>query len=550
MIVQSHAKPLSVMIITAAMALVSAAASATSYTWNNNGSGPWTTSTNWTPTRSATASSDVLIIDGSVTTGPVILTSIPNQTIAQLQIINGVTASLEAGGTPRTITLSAISDTLKVDATSTLKIIGTGVEDIFISIPSGGTGTVDGVVDFQKDNDAIKGAGTFTLSSGATLKTINTQGVSNGAGGSIQTTTQNLDSGANYYLQATAPQGTGSGFPSLVTGSLVVNCPGITISQSADITINGTLTLSAGNFQVQNGKTLTIGGNCSIGSGTTLAIANGGTLNYTTAIATSGSGNFNCNNGATLSIYSTGGVNAQVSGPTLSLSTGAKYTFSGIAAQVTGASFPSTVNTLKIDNPTTVSLSNSVTVSSLLNLNNGALVPGGNTLLAPDGPTAVTRTAGFVSGSLSRSISAATNGTRIFPVGTSAYSGVDVTLDGTGSGSGTLAVTSPDGHAPNVPNTNTSINRYWSLTLSGGSITGGSTDLTFHYLDSDVTGVVVESTMAIGRNYSGSLWQEFSASSRDTVNNSISVTNIPGFSNWTLGNPGTLPVTISALQVD
>src|SRR5262249_52876239 len=51
----------------------------TPYTWNKTGSASWATSTDWTPTRSSPATTDILVIDGSITPLPT-LTAIPTQT--------------------------------------------------------------------------------------------------------------------------------------------------------------------------------------------------------------------------------------------------------------------------------------------------------------------------------------------------------------------------------------------------------------------------------------------------------------------------------------
>src|SRR5256885_17054681 len=40
----------------------------TTYTWNQTGSASWATSTNWTPTRTAPAANDVLVVNNGATT--------------------------------------------------------------------------------------------------------------------------------------------------------------------------------------------------------------------------------------------------------------------------------------------------------------------------------------------------------------------------------------------------------------------------------------------------------------------------------------------------
>src|SRR2546425_448529 len=48
----------------------------TTYTWNQPASGSWATSSNWTPARTSPATTDILVIDGSVTATPT-LTAVP-----------------------------------------------------------------------------------------------------------------------------------------------------------------------------------------------------------------------------------------------------------------------------------------------------------------------------------------------------------------------------------------------------------------------------------------------------------------------------------------
>src|SRR5205807_3894511 len=52
----------------------------TTYAWNQTGTAAYTTATNWTPTRTTPAVTDVLVFDNNATT---IVTSVPTETIAQ-----------------------------------------------------------------------------------------------------------------------------------------------------------------------------------------------------------------------------------------------------------------------------------------------------------------------------------------------------------------------------------------------------------------------------------------------------------------------------------
>ena len=84
---------MAVMFLTALLSI--AALGQTTYAWNQNTAGAFGTAANWTPTRSAPATSDVLVIDGSVTPTTTI-TGLATQTIGQLMVINSAYATLTA----------------------------------------------------------------------------------------------------------------------------------------------------------------------------------------------------------------------------------------------------------------------------------------------------------------------------------------------------------------------------------------------------------------------------------------------------------------------
>ncbi len=85
---------------------------ATTYTWNQTGTGSWVVATNWTPARNTPAADDILIFDGSQTPSPTI-TNIPRQTIGQLRIINNASVTFSSGiATAGTGTISKSSTTV------------------------------------------------------------------------------------------------------------------------------------------------------------------------------------------------------------------------------------------------------------------------------------------------------------------------------------------------------------------------------------------------------------------------------------------------------
>lgn len=69
--------------------------SQSTYTWNVT-RGDWNTASNWNPARTAPATNDILIINGSVTANACI-TNIPKSTIGRLRIINNANVRFVAG---------------------------------------------------------------------------------------------------------------------------------------------------------------------------------------------------------------------------------------------------------------------------------------------------------------------------------------------------------------------------------------------------------------------------------------------------------------------
>lgn len=100
----------------------------------------------------------------------------------------------------------------------------------------------------------ITGAGTFEVTNG-TLQIGSPSGISSsGSTGNIRTTTRIFSSTGNYTYNGNAAQVTGSGLPSAVANLQINNSSDVTLD--ADITVNGTLTLTDGSLIVESGNNL------------------------------------------------------------------------------------------------------------------------------------------------------------------------------------------------------------------------------------------------------------------------------------------------------
>ena len=74
-----------------------------SYVWNQSGSASWSTSTNWTPTRTTPATNDILQFNGG---GSITVTNVPTQTIGQLVLSGNTTVNLQPSSSSKTLTVN------------------------------------------------------------------------------------------------------------------------------------------------------------------------------------------------------------------------------------------------------------------------------------------------------------------------------------------------------------------------------------------------------------------------------------------------------------
>jgi len=322
-------------------------------------------------------------------------------------------------------------------------------------------------------NNNVTGAGTFTLSAGATLGIGSADGIaSSGASGNIQTTTRSFSSSASYTYNGSVAQVTGNGIPATVRNLIIYNGAGVTLSQS-------------------------------VGIGSTYTATVTGTLNCA-AYNITGAGAFTLNSGATLGIGSTAGItatgeglngNIQVNG-TRTFSTSANYTYNGSSAQVTGNGLPATVNNLAINNSAGVTLSQDVTANGGVTMVAGTLKINGKIVTAADlsgagtienaNATARTLTVNKTSGSSTFAgvVQDGTGGGALALVkqgdgtllltGANTYSGatsVDAgTLGGAGSSSSATTVKNNATIAPSTSGSTRGTINTANLTLNSGSI--------------------------------------------------------------------------------
>lgn len=120
--------------------------------------------------------------------------------------------------------------------------------------------TVNGTLDastFTVNGGATNG--TFTLASGATLRSANTNGVVSTTVGSVSTSinTRTFDPAANYEFNGTAAQTTN--IPNTPVNNLTINNNIADVKINQSTTVNGNLTFTAGNLDLNGSFNITLG---------------------------------------------------------------------------------------------------------------------------------------------------------------------------------------------------------------------------------------------------------------------------------------------------
>ncbi|MBK9014771.1 MAG: T9SS type A sorting domain-containing protein [Saprospiraceae bacterium] len=168
-------------------------------------------------------------------------------TYSGLTTMNGGTLSLgrtEGNTIPTTNNVVVNGGTLLISTSQTLNNL-TITSGGTVSIATGATLTVDGTIDCAATG-IVSGAGNFTLPSGATIKTASATGII----GSITVSgVKSFDSAANYEFQGSST-GTFTTTPDANTvNNLTINT-GSGVALGQDLTVAGTLTLTAGRFNI------------------------------------------------------------------------------------------------------------------------------------------------------------------------------------------------------------------------------------------------------------------------------------------------------------
>ena len=407
-------------------------------TWQSTSSTDWTLVNNWydegTGATSATApnSADVVTINNSrgASVNP-ILSGAVSQTIKKLTVGNGFTLTLTSSQTFTSTTGLLMVGDATVSTNDIIIQNGGVIDNIF-------TGTAGNGLYMASANDIMRidAGGKYIHNSARSFGTpwpqtkldldnISTIEFGQNSGTGLTASARTY---GNLTLSATAVKTyTASGGGAfIVNGTLLLSSSNVTFSPAMNATqattINN-LTITGGTFNpgstnawtisftgnITNNGTLTLPGTnvniifngiSSISGSGSFIFANGFTINSTKSLSLSkdlsiltsktglvngildcgisvvgGAGAFTLASGGTLLTANNSGIGGSISvSGTISLNTGANYSFNGYSTQVTGANLPTSVNNFTIDNSAGVLLSNTaLTVNGTLLINSGKL---------------------------------------------------------------------------------------------------------------------------------------------------------------------------------
>jgi hypothetical protein len=334
--------------------------------------------------------------------------------------------------------------------------------------------------------------GTLTLTTGSLNSAAN---LTLGSGATISRNTGTLDAAPTFgttvnvsYTGASAAN-TDYEIPasSTVLSNLTVNKSG-GVTLVASPTVNGTLTLTSGSFDV-GANTLTLNGPTIAGTPANLTTTSGSTL-----------------------------------------------VFGGSSSGVNVPSSVTSLSGLTINNANDVSLNSSPTVAGTLTLTSGKVQAGANTLsVSSAGAISGGSSSSYVNGALQKAFNTGSGQSFSFPIGdATVYAPVALTnLDVTGAD--TLTATTAASQHPQIGTSGIDptkdVQRYWTLT-PGGGLTVSTYDAMFNFDAADVIGGATPASFIVER-YSGGTW--FTNTLGTLTSTSSQATGLSAFGDFAVG---------------
>jgi len=373
-----------------------------SYTWSGGANASFATAGNWTPSRSVTASTDILTFN---TGGSITATGVTTQTIGQLIVNSNTSVTLQA----------ATAQTLSVGTSLTIASGSTLIQstNLGITISASATATVNGTLEIAAGTYTTTASGAVTSIDGASAIMRNSGGTITGSGtGLLFKNNATYHHAVNANSIPTANWTSNGGSTVNVTG-ITSTSPGATLNQAFN---NVTWNCTSQSVNVVFGTTgLSISGTLNVistGSSNSIQLTSGSGVTALTVgaytqsggdvfiFATSGrsltvNGDFNLSSG-TFHITKTGqgtatsGVSLNVRGAFVQSGGTLANTVTNSTAPLqlngTGASQNLTLGTtsgtfhLTLNNSSGAALQANATIGGTLTLTSGTLTTGSYTL--------------------------------------------------------------------------------------------------------------------------------------------------------------------------
>ena len=539
--------------------LGAATAQATTYTWQGSSGASWATSTNWNPTRTTPATSDVLQFNGGSAQSA---TAVPTQTIGQLLIPGNTAVTLTgATGTPALSIGSGIAGTdLDVQSGSSLTLANGGTSFKVNYANTSPTGSIAGTL-------TVNSGVTWDVTTGTTPSTSVSGSVVNAGTITGSTATLTFASGSTYQHNFTTTAGTiptatwnGAstcaivGYTTNTTvpggfnqtfGNFTWNCTSQSGSFSLDtagqaLTVNGDLSIVSTGSGSFNGSssgsayTLTVGGNLNMQAGTFSVGGSGGGARTLTVSGdvNIGGGSFTFSTGSQNGILNiggnytqTGGTFTDMSGHTLAMNftgTGKSFTQSAGTFSTNNTNF--TVNSgasLTLNNSVSVASGKTFTVNGTLNCGTNAVSGAGTFTLSSGGSLGIGSTAGITSSGATGNIQTATRNFN---------TGANYTYNGTASqttGNGLPATV----NNLTINNSGGAVTLGSNVSVSGNlSVSAGTFDLGSFTANRGSAGgtftLANGTTLLVGANNFPTTYTTFSIGSTSTVNYNGAAQNV------------------------
>jgi hypothetical protein len=220
---------------------------ARTYTWNGSTNASWSTAANWTPNRTVSAASDVLIFSASGANKNI--TNVSSESIGKILVTGSSSYSLAPTSSNRVLTLTSLENqSFSIDNGSTLTI-GTA-NSLNITLPSGGIASIGGQLNLFNGNFNASSA-TLLLHTNASSLARTSGQVTMNSSSVLQFGTSGLTTGSTIVLPDNifaAAQTISSIIVNRTNGASLGN-QSITVTSTATLTLGDLNTNAAGRLK-------------------------------------------------------------------------------------------------------------------------------------------------------------------------------------------------------------------------------------------------------------------------------------------------------------